>query len=379
MEAPSKRRREDPASTSTSISGSEIDIEATPRQPKSFRPSLPARTSSQRSNVSSSRLSPKKQLVDRQNKPWPILVRQYGPDEAGLPSSLRQLWKDLARYSRGTKVIAKSAEEEITAAKATSPHLDTIEPWYYDDTATRDELGPSPPVTQVLSLLADAKVCSNEGFCEASWNMTVHREVLKLAMRQYTPTSDEEVFFIPCPTAKIMDAYTDTRGPSRKVDFCMLIEPQGLAADAIRAIQYQDQLFSQSLNHTDYQPLRRRPVALSIETKAPGEGINDAQSQLLVWLEAQWRVLERLSNRAEPPLPLPEFLPGVIVEGHQWYFVASTRSKTETILWMKQLIGTTEEAIGIYSVVCTLQYLAHWIRAVYWPAFQRLLSLPPLT
>lgn len=181
----------------------------------------------------------------------------------------------------------------------------------------------------------------------------------------------------PSPTAKIMDAYTDTRGPSRKVDFCMLIELQGPAADAIRAIQYQDQLFSQSLNHTDYQPLRRRPVALSIETKAPGEGINDAQSQLLVWLEAQWRVLERLSNRAEPPLPLPEFLPGVIVEGHQWYFVASIRSTTETvcgaasllrfcasitravadlvgILWMKQLIGTTEEAIGIYSVVCTL-------------------------
>lgn len=98
-------------------------------------------------------------------------------------------------------------------------------------------------------------------------------------------------FFALSPTAKIMHTHTDARGPSRKVDFCMLIEPQGPAADAIRAIQHQDNLFSQSLNHTDYQPLRRRPTALSIETKAPGEGFNDAQSQLLVWLEAQCRVL----------------------------------------------------------------------------------------
>ncbi|KAL0929784.1 uncharacterized protein CTRU02_215214 [Colletotrichum truncatum] len=375
MGSPTKRPRDD-FSHSASSDSITHDYDETPRPVKSHRPSLSGRTPSQRSAASSSRISPKKQLSERQNKPAPITVLQYAPDEARVPASLREIWREMARFSKGTKVIAKRLEADINTQRATYPQLDTIESWYYDDDAKRDELGPSPSVAQVLSVLDAAKVCSNEGYCEASWNMVVHLRVMQLAVPLYAAGSEGKVSFMPCPTAKIIDKYTDTRGPSRRVDFCMLLEPEAHAAEAIRAIQYQDDLLSMSINHTNYAPLRRRPIGLSIETKGHDEGLGDAKTQLLIWFAAQWQSLERLAHRLEPLQPLPDFLPGVIIEGHQWYFVASTKDKSETILWMKQLIGSTEEAIGVYSIVCALQYLSRWIRTVYWPVFQRYL-LPP--
>ncbi|KAK7433629.1 hypothetical protein Landi51_13847 [Colletotrichum acutatum] len=381
MASPIKRQRA--SASSTSSDGSVIDLqELTPRPVKSHRsdprPGRLTRASSTRSGASSSRASPKKHLAYRQYKTAPITVRQYWPNEESVPCSLHEMWGKLARFNKGANVISMRKKAEIDAAADSLLRRQTIERWYYDDAPARDDIGESPSVAQVMSILENARFCSDEGYCEASWNQVVHGEVLQLAVPLLARGSEGKVSYIPCPTAKIIDCYVDTRGSSRKVDYCMLINPEAPFASAIQELQYRDDLSSQSINHTSYQPLRRRPIGLSIETKGHDEGLIDAKTQLLIWFEAQWEVLERLAKQNEPPQPLPEFLPGVIVEGHKWYFVASTRNGTETILWMKQELGTTEEAIGVYSVVCALQYLARWVQTVYWPTFQRYL-VPPQT
>ncbi|KAH0421531.1 hypothetical protein CcaCcLH18_13373 [Colletotrichum camelliae] len=386
MSSPTKRRRESQSSSLASSAHSQAtDNAETPRVKKSHRPNLPARTPSQASKASkasSSRVSPTKQIADRQNKDSPVLIKQYDIEEPGIPPSLRRLWFALEMFSKGIGVISKSNEAEIAIAKEKSARFEPIQgDCFFDGTSTRDQLGPSPTVAQVLGILNVAKRCAEEKYDEASWNMCLHRDVLQLAVPMCSAEEDN-VFFLPCPTAKILDKYIDSRGPGRKVDFCFVVEPGPQAANAITAIQHNDDLFSMSINHTDYQPLRCRPIVLSIESKAEGAGISDAQSQLLIWLEAQWRVLHRLASRVDPPHPLPDFLPAIIIDGHKWHFVASTNSGSKTTLWSDLFIGTTQQALGVYSIVCCLQYLSRWITNDYWPAFQRLLSptaIPPAT
>ncbi|KAK2051481.1 hypothetical protein LY76DRAFT_621151 [Colletotrichum caudatum] len=137
-------------------------------------------------------------------------------------------------------------------------------------------------------------------------------------------------------SATIMSNYTDV--VSRKVDFCVCIRPDALSSIAIQAIRDQDVLASVSINHTDYPPLQARPIALSIETKIHGEGLSNAEAQLVTWHAAQWRLLDRLVSRTEPKMQLPEFLPGIIIQGHDWC----------------QHIGSSAKVTGVYQIVCVL-------------------------
>jgi hypothetical protein len=106
-----------------------------------------------------------------------------------------------------------------------------------------------------------------------------------------------------------------------------------------------------------------------------------------VWLAAQWRLLESLPNRLAPDRDvttnpaaavLPDFLPAVMIQGHDWHFVAATRAGKCTTLWAKQTFGSSETVPGIYQTVCVLQYLVQWAAQHYWPSFRQFpLGLSP--
>ncbi|KAJ0382464.1 hypothetical protein COL922a_012523 [Colletotrichum nupharicola] len=310
MSSPTKRRRESQSSSlASSLHSHATDNADTPRGNKSLRPNLLARTPSQASKASkassASRVSPTKQIADRRNKSSPALLQQYDPDDPSIPTSLQRVWAALSSFTNGRGVISRSNEGEIAKAKEESARFASIDgDWFFDNNSTRDQLGPSPPVKKVMKILKVANICTNEKYDEASWNS---------------------------PTAKILDDYVDSRGGSRKIDFCFVVEPGPQAAQAITAIQYKDDLFSKSINHTDYEPLCCRPIVLSIESKPEGSGTNDGKAQLLIWLEAQWRQLHRLASRGDHHHPLPDFLPAIIIEGHKWYFVACTRDREKTV------------------------------------------------
>ncbi|KAF6824572.1 hypothetical protein CPLU01_10770 [Colletotrichum plurivorum] len=367
-----------PTNKSSSVAPTDNKLKHTPRGSKSQRPNLPARRPSQASRASkvssTSRVSPTKQIADRQNKPSPALLQQFNPDDPGIPSSLRRIWAALSSFAKGRGVISRSKEDEIAKAKEESARFESIDgDWFFSSNSTRVQLGLSPSIKKVIKILNIANICANEKYDEASWNSCVYLNVLKLVV-PLSKAEDDSVFFLPCPTAKILDDYVDCRGGPRKIDFCFAVEPGPQAIKAITAIQYEDDLFSTSINHTDYQPLRCRPIVLSIESKPEGSGTSDGKAQLLIWLEAQWRQLHRLASRVDPPRSLPDFLPAIIIEGHKWYFLACTSDEGKTVLWSELLLGTTQEALGIYSTVCCLQYFSRWITSDYWPAFQRLLS-----
>lgn len=208
---------------------------------------------------------------------------------------------------------------------------------------------------------------------------------------------------------------------NKKVDFCIFVnpsnEPTGSSSKpsstAISSIESLClELPNESFNFTDFTPLERRPIALSIETKKPGEGWEGARLQLGVWLMAHWNFLAHLvemtdktrqeassinmqesaeslsldeENREsstaktphgtennESPTPLPEFLPGIIIQGHQWDLIITTFEGRRTTFWHKLPMGNTLDTKGIYKLVHSLQILRGWVENVYWPWLREL-------
>lgn len=122
---------------------------------------------------------------------------------------------------------------------------------------------------------------------------------------------------------------------SKMIDFVIHIEPSDRFRKAVHA---RAQLITtpMSVNHTLHEPLCWRPIGVSIETKHTGRNWDDAMAQVGIWAAAQLTKLEELIREAnkfagkggtpenEPKVRLP-FLPLIIIQGHDWNFLAATR------------------------------------------------------
>lgn len=76
-----------------------------------------------------------------------------------------------------------------------------------------------------------------------------------------------------------------------------------------------------TLNQTEYEPVRYSPIAVSIETKVPGEGWDDAQLQMSTWMLAHIAKLKELCLKAGAPEVRVPSLPVIVVQGHEWNFL----------------------------------------------------------
>ncbi|EHA58138.1 hypothetical protein MGG_16483 [Pyricularia oryzae 70-15] len=174
-----------------------------------------------------------------------------------------------------------------------------------------------------------------------------------------------------------------------------------------------------SINYTDFGPLNKWPIAISVETKRPGESGEKAELQVGVWQAAQWRLLEWQRQEQQNKLQIPRylqrslaamdmedeigegeagvrvlsqniaavtapsqililssiipdlvFLPALIIVGHNWKFAATTREDCDggrTVLWTEFTIGSTSNLLGIYRIIWCVRRLARYVKERYWP------------
>ncbi|KAI9749363.1 MAG: hypothetical protein M1815_002578 [Lichina confinis] len=143
--------------------------------------------------------------------------------------------------------------------------------------------------------------------------------------------------------------------------------------EAMRAMAARRPYETASVNHTWHTPLIPRPASVSLETKRTGEGWDKAIMQSGIWAAAHIAKLGRLvADVGGDPKTIPT-LPLVVVQGHDWYFpAASAGEHGRTNIWSKARFGTTSAALGVYQIVATIQYLAHWTRTVYRPWFSKM-------
>ncbi|GKU11752.1 unnamed protein product, partial [Fusarium langsethiae] len=323
------------------------DILDTPRPPKLRAPRSESGTSLTSSSATSGYSSPTKQLRELKFHPRGVDSREL-KDFQNKPASLKTLLQKIDDSVSGFGILPTSqrtcmAELDIKVYDnfewvKTKPPRDIF---FSDD---RDDLGHTPPPEVIQTILHQAGECSERGHSEASWNVEVHHLVLKAALRPLQgPQSSQFFDFLLSTTASILPDYQATSA-SKKVDFCMYINPKHDESAQIRetVLALMNVLPMGIFNHTNLLPLSDRPIAVSIETKKTGEGWDNARLQMEVWMAAHWQFLRkvlqlhRLAAGAVSSLEqtagfnsyetrkLPEFLPGIIIQGHDWYLIITT-------------------------------------------------------
>ncbi|RGP71216.1 hypothetical protein FLONG3_7166 [Fusarium longipes] len=261
----------------------------------------------------------------------------------------------------------------------------------------RDEIGQTPSPETVQWVLHEAAFCDSKGCSKTDWNTEVHHRVLEAALRPLQgPRSDQFLDFRLSTTASIISEYHVT-STSKKVDFCMYINPkkdkESRVVEIIETIS--DYLPMGVFNHANSSTLSRNPIALSIQTtKTTGEGWENARLQMEVWMAAHWQFLRRLIDMrqhaadklsvlrssagemsfcSDKTWGLPEFLPGIIIQGHIWYLILTTAEEEKTVFWHKKTIGDTSCSKGIYQIIYNIQLLRQWAQDSYWKWLKDLL------
>ncbi|KAF4986695.1 hypothetical protein FDECE_15821 [Fusarium decemcellulare] len=325
--------------------------------------------------------SPAKQITALELNPKGLERRVLSLGNRSLPSALSDLLVDLDMCSNGHQVISKGLESEIKQHAGENPEFRVFLNHVYTSPDQRDVLGPTPPIEEVTKLVKDAAEAQASRQNEAGWNMMVHWPLLDSAIYGRR-RQDQLVGFACCTTAKIIKEYLPTTSQAKMIDFGIYISLEAEnSSEVIDAVEnLRRALPCNVINHTDFDCLRNRPLAVSIETKKRNSiSPEAAEIQLGTWHAAQWKFLEDLVKRSRGSFDGLPFLPAVIVNGHEWSFAATTKEGQKTILWLEKGFGSTSSSLGVFKVVWGLQRLAKWVREVYWPWYKTnaLGLLPP--
>ncbi|KAF4503952.1 hypothetical protein G6O67_008578 [Ophiocordyceps sinensis] len=264
-----------------------------------------------------------------------------------IPQALQQVRIRLRAFSTNQRIIPRQDRASAEPLVKGSPFPLTDTAYYDDDESCR--YGRLVPVDEVRIITNNSRYCAMHRAAEAVWNTEVHHQILRCALRGDEGNIGSSLVNFTICTSALINRHIVNRGPSKMVDFCFYID-------------------SDVASRSD--PAVKDAVAdlrACIASKKQAGSHDDATLQIGTWHAAQWKFLARI--RASKGLTVDglDFLPGLIVQGNDWFFVASTRKSDETTLWTEQPIGSTRSALGTYQVIRAVQYLAWWCEDVYWP------------
>ncbi|KAJ3453252.1 hypothetical protein MRS44_017499 [Fusarium solani] len=215
---------------------------------------------------------------------------------------------------------------------------------------------------------------------EAGWNMEVNHRLLDAVLRD--PTID----FASCAAARPDPRYFEYYSNEKLVDFCLyLAENENGTPDGIRYLCLRTA--TSTANHTDFRALRYRPVAVTVESRAPNMYGYPELLKTADWHAAQWAFLRSViglsrdfgtaedaavrRQLADKALAELAFLPGIIVSGDKWTHVLSTLDGDKMVLWTgSEGMGSVSNTWDAYRVVAGIREMAGWARDVYKPWFQ---------
>jgi hypothetical protein len=137
-------------------------------------------------------------------------------------------------------------------------------------------------------------------------------------------------------------------------------------------------------NWTSDRLLQQYPLAFSIETKRYGGNAAKGEQQMGIWHAAQWEFL--ISQAGSDAVNKLDFLPGIVVQGHIWSLVITTRNQATTVcgtlfVEMRSLtcgktvlcsveFGNTSSVVGVFQVIAGLRRLRKWSLEVLWPWYK---------
>ncbi|KAI1147808.1 hypothetical protein F4825DRAFT_436193, partial [Nemania diffusa] len=306
------------------------------------------------------------------------------PKLAGTDSLLQSI-EEIGRCVNILPYCMKSTVEKKVADLGA-----LAKPWStsFQSPENADDLpGCIPSFEEVDSVLKLAARCQEDECEEAAWNCDVHMALL----RNVFGDAEKKINAMLCNTARPSKYFKPTSPTGQLIDTCIyktVEQDEGLTNKITRFCA--DSQTNNSINHTDYNPLRTRPLLLSIKSTKPETG-KEALLQIGVWYSTQWSFLrwavgQRLKKRAKleahettaeveadtlASLSRLAFIPGIIVHGHRWCMVLSTYDDKKTTLWGEHQFGTTSSFLGTFCAIAGIRRLTAWANDHYWPWFEK--------
>lgn len=252
-------------------------------------------------------------------------VECTGSSDGQLPVAVRQLYRDI--YD-----LAVEREGFIPASlKAPlSEHLPRARPRYFSQDGHWEPDGGKRELEALLEIRDEALLCRSTNASEAAWNSDVHSPLLKLALRPFkeplirrhvlTSTRINSAFVPPMKEGSFYD-----KVGSKMVDYGIALHPDedSPLGQAIHCALRPLPSSKQYLNQAAYDPIKYAANVVSIETKTGSGGLQEARSQLGIWI-ASWNFrMHQLLHEKRPSreASVPQVLipvPVIVVIEHMW-------------------------------------------------------------
>ncbi|GKU14509.1 unnamed protein product [Fusarium langsethiae] len=273
-----------------------------------------------------------------------------------------------------SKIVPADMQEDIDRLSPSRRSLCEFLDNVYDPATSFSNRKPNEFfLADVFEIVDKAIECSRFKVDEAGWNNHVHTPLLKMALLACSNCQKPRIGFWSCTTASILPSYLVDNVPGKKVDYAMFIDPTGEPESQAQIDKLHKEYIS--INHTDFVPFEKQPITISIETKRQDQEKTKANNQMGIWHAAQWRLLERLAG-TEALSSLP-FIPGILVFGHTWHFVASSYKDGRTLLWIDNItMGSTQSDLGVFQIIKGAGKLCEWSTDVFWPWYKSHVLVP---
>ncbi|KAL2669918.1 hypothetical protein Neosp_015084 [[Neocosmospora] mangrovei] len=288
--------------------------------------------------------------------------------EADYPKDVWALLRNVRKVRRGIGILPKPVADQ--ARKLLSVVDDLLEE---DDNLYHENIWAVPGLSDSISWDADfelkmlekvverTEICIAENVSEPSWNSRVHEALLDVALEPFKGI----VGHWDVTKAVIDKEYVPQHGPgidlqSKMVDFCLTLTDNDIIHAAKERLRPSNR---RMINHTEYQALRFRPIAISIETKTPDGSSQEARAQLSVWTTAYIARLRELAGTSTGGLDIT--LPILTVRGGQWElsFIIDKADAIEMVTLPP--IGDTRSIVDCYKVIALIRWLAVWSVTVF--------------
>ncbi|KAI1112016.1 hypothetical protein F5Y14DRAFT_284876 [Nemania sp. NC0429] len=299
--------------------------------------------------------SPIKTLADLAvTSRFPILRSLDG----GVPEDVRDLCEKLQTISWGENLIPAAVAGQFKRS-----HI-PLRPWQIDGAAPPNieeleyEIGMAQEISERANNLAE------EGHSEPSWNCEVYSPILRLGLVGLDRVRHFNIATAtPCPSLVPISEESDEILQSKLVDYSLNLVParDSPLADAIDKFIATQSPEMRTVAPTMYDPVRRRPQAIAIETKLANSP-SDPLFQLTVWTQATFARFRRLIDSTRGPDGISLLsLPLIAVRGHEWrlWFGHDTAHALE--LYGPLTIGSTETLMNTFKLIRSLRILAEWV------------------
>ncbi|CVK85921.1 uncharacterized protein FMAN_06606 [Fusarium mangiferae] len=202
--------------------------------------------------------------------------KTLNPDHNDMPATLKLFLASLLVLQKDKKIVPNTLRDEIEAHPRSDYTLTTLDDDSYYIPVESEPVYTKGLFDAVIKIAQAAQKCHSLQYDENGWNNLVYTPLLTAAVENFKPEERQSIDVAPCLG---------------------------------------------SVNHTQFVPTAEFPIAATIKTKSRSGNSQDAEVQLAAWQAAQW-----LNMAVDVGDNISElgFLPGIIIDGHEWRFHATT-------------------------------------------------------